>query len=317
MSASEYLSDKPHEPILDRVATALSKPAQTLTYERLRAETGLQPHECDVAIHALVELGMYIEVVDGIVRYCPQDPLEIDWLEEHIDAEVVLRRVCSSTNHMAAQWRGGLPVLCLSEVQTCGRGRQGRKWVQPYGLGLMMSVGFSTSRHDAGAMALAISVALAEGLRAVGFTEVGVKWPNDLYAGGSKLGGLLVLADGGGRGRLVVGFGLNVHCSPNLGEVPTVCVSELTSSPVSRNVLAAHCAREIIGAVHEYRCYGFAPFYERWNRYDALFGSRIQIQRRSDTISGVACGIDSDGSLMLATGSGTRKLQYGEVSLHR
>lgn len=317
LNVSGYSSDKSNEAVLDRVATLLSRRPLALSRKRLCVEARLSSCECDLAIRSLNELGMGIEETEGDLRCHLQDPLQQDWLEELVEAKVVLRRVCSSTNQMATEWRGQLPVLCLSEVQTQGRGRQGRKWIQAYGLGLMMSLGFLPSQHDTGPMALAISVSLAESLRSLGCQEVNVKWPNDLQARGCKLGGLLVLVNAGDEGRLIVGFGMNVYCSPNLDEVRTVNVSELTSSRINRNVLAVHCARCIVRSVQEYRCYGFEPFFERWDGYDALRGQRIRVRNSEGTFEGTAIGIDKTGALLLETGLGTRRMQYGEASLHQ
>jgi len=100
----------------------------------------------------------------------------------------------TNTYLVEASQQGALSgFVCFAEHQTAGKGRRGRQWVSPYGSNLYLSILW---RFQQGGMAstaglsLAIGVAVIRALRAQGFSEAGLKWPNDIYCQGKKLGGI-------------------------------------------------------------------------------------------------------------------------------
>lgn len=114
-----------------------------------------------------------------------------------------------------------------ARVQTGGRGTRGRAWVSAPG-GLWLSV---ACRPGAGAatevVGLRVGLALAELLDGLlrAPPRVGLKWPNDLYLGEKKLGGILAEARWQGEvlAWMVVGVGINLQneIAPELAAVAT------------------------------------------------------------------------------------------------
>ncbi len=130
-----------------------------------------------------------------------------------------------STNDVVRAWLDeGTPEVCLAvaDEQTAGRGREGRSWTAPPGVGLLCSVGFRPSwLAPEGAWRLAAIVALAmadaaEEVAGLADRAIRLKWPNDLVvepADGSvrKVGGVLgeTVGLGGADPRAIVGIGVN------------------------------------------------------------------------------------------------------------
>ena len=122
---------------------------------------------------------------------------------------------CDSSSRQSLE----LPRAVLARRQRFGHGQQGRVWVSPPGgVWLSAALPWPADPRGAAAPALAVAVALAAELAAVG-VPVGLKWPNDLMlltpAGPRKLAGLLPgLRMRGGRVRWArIGVGLN-GCNP-------------------------------------------------------------------------------------------------------
>jgi len=105
-------------------------------------------------------------------------------------------------------------MVVIAECQTAGRGRLGRTWHSPPGLGLYVSVLLRPRRPatEIPRWALAASVAACLSLREAGAAGASVEWPNDIVCGDRKIGGTLVEARGSGAvsSEIVIGTGINV-----------------------------------------------------------------------------------------------------------
>ncbi len=126
---------------------------------------------------------------------------------------------CESTNEsVKALGRQNHPsgTWLAAEVQTGGRGRQGRSWESIKG-NLHLSVLIRMSDRTRWTWIPILSaVAVADVLQKK-FPELGIglKWPNDLICGVAKLGGVLVESvNEGANSFLVVGVGLNCLMVP-------------------------------------------------------------------------------------------------------
>lgn len=223
----------------------------------------------------------------------------------------------------------GRMKIALAEYQTGGRGRLGRRWLSPFGGGLCMSAGWSfpVAPPNLPALSLACGVAVHRALATLSPAGLGLKWPNDIVAGGAKLGGLLIDVQGESDGPIaaVVGIGINVEPVGDLAErfdnadslPPTGLRSLVGDRDVSRNELAADVVNSLFAVLREFESSGFAPFADEWRRCDAMCGEPIRLRIGDRTRDGVALGIDDDGALLFGDTDGTRSVISGEVTLRR
>lgn len=120
-------------------------------------------------------------------------------------------RIGSTSDRALALARAGspLPVLVLADRQSAGRGRRGRRWISDTPLGLWFTVARAWEGGEVGALSLRVGLAAARAVEMVARgLRVDVKWPNDLFVDGRKLGGILCeRADG----VVLAGIGLNVN----------------------------------------------------------------------------------------------------------
>jgi len=132
---------------------------------------------------------------------------------------ILEKKRVTSTNELAEAWlrthaAEPLPSFFRADEQTAGKGRRGRIWASPVG-GLYMTAAFDTSGEKESLLQpLRCAALIHRELVSAGLKRLFIKWPNDLYVGSRKLGGLLsrriVIS---GKGVLLVGIGINVRQS--------------------------------------------------------------------------------------------------------
>jgi BirA family biotin operon repressor/biotin-[acetyl-CoA-carboxylase] ligase len=251
--------------------------------------------------------------------------LDIDrLLSETFVARVEHHPVLGSTNdrakECAADAVGPLPLLIVADQQTAGRGRGAHRWwTGPGSLAFSLVLDGRAWRADAGLGPLVSLVAAVAVSHAVipllpGHV-VGIHWPNDVFAAGRKLAGILVEVLPGGL--YVVGVGLNLNNS--MLEAP----AELRSIAASVLDLAAarHEPTLILVALLQRLAslVGHLPAAPAKisQMADGLClqrGKVLSVQCGRKTVRGTCCGIAADGGLLLDTIHGREKIVSGVVT---
>ncbi|MFM2475970.1 bifunctional biotin--[acetyl-CoA-carboxylase] ligase/biotin operon repressor BirA [Celerinatantimonas sp. MCCC 1A17872] len=277
-------------------------------------------------IHQLQAMGVDIYSVKGR-GYCLAHPISLldeTLLQGKIDAPVHVFSEIDSTNSWMMQRLEQLVhgELISCDYQSAGRGRRGRGFASavagqlPFSLHWTFEGGFESMQG----LSLVVGVAVAEALKTLGFEQIGLKWPNDIYAGYTKLAGILIEMNGQPQQLLhiVAGIGLNVR----LGEVsasidqPVTDLSQLSEQFIDRNTLLLTCYQHLMQAYEQFCQSGLAPFIERWNQLDIFHGESVKlIFSDGHVVNGKVNGIDSQGKLLLNQQGNLRSFNAGEVSL--
>ena len=294
----------------------------------LACECGLGETDLEAALIRLARFGVEpIVESEAIALPQPVDLLDAGRILRAVprlrpDAIHVRFAVDSTNTVLAERLRAGAaaPELCTAEVQTAGRGRQGRRWVSGLGQSLVLSVSwrFAAPSDGLSGLSLAVGVALVEALAAGGFEPMMLKWPNDLVIDDRKLAGILVEASHSGSGSVacVVGVGFNLDLAPaspgRIDQPWTDFAREFGRVP-ARNPLASQTANAILDACEQYRVHGLDPFAARWPEHDALRGRRVHVWSGGAPIEGMARGIDRDGALLVEHAAGVIRCESGEV----
>jgi BirA family biotin operon repressor/biotin-[acetyl-CoA-carboxylase] ligase len=130
---------------------------------------------------------------------------------------VVLYDEVSSTldvAHALADKHAEAGTLVLADAQTAGRGRMGRTWQSEPGRGIWLTlVERPVANEMLSVLALRVALALAPALDRFVEKPIRLKWPNDVYAGGRKLAGVLLEARwrGARLDWLAAGVGINLQ----------------------------------------------------------------------------------------------------------
>jgi BirA family biotin operon repressor/biotin-[acetyl-CoA-carboxylase] ligase len=223
----------------------------------------------------------------------------------------------STNRYLLEQDRDPACAACLAEVQTAGRGRQGKAWLSPPG-GLYLSVKQSYPALPRPGLNLALGIGLIEVLAAFGAAGLGLKWPNDtLWQGRYKLAGILTETRlmPNGPCILVAGVGVNLALPAEVSPDQAYCDlrTVLAGPPPERERLAGRILQCFMAILENYQ--GFSDYRQEWAKWDILRDQPVRLIRSEGELHGVARGVDEDGALLLETEQGIERQVYGEASV--
>ena len=239
---------------------------------------------------------------------------------------IVTREVDSTNDEVRRLAGAGAPPLTtvVADGQSAGRGRLGRGWHSPRGLGLYVSTLFRPQRpiDEVARWTLAAAVAACQACRELAGPEIIIKWPNDLIHAGRKLGGTLAEVRSVPRGsaELVVGTGLNVQHRP--ADFPAEIAAQATSLRIACG--AVKLERERLAALYLRRLGrlgvrlaegDWAAVAEEWARLaPGACGMPVCVRSGDQsTWEGVTRGLDPIGALIVERPDGSRiALHLGE-----
>ncbi len=220
-------------------------------------------------------------------------------------------------NKPAYQAQSGSQIdgqICLTEKQIAGRGRHGKSWNAPPSSSVLLSMGWSLPKNRHQGLSLVSGLAVVQSLQELGVTGVKLKWPNDVIAEGKKLGGILVEISGL---ECVIGVGINVNIRPDWDmqiEQPWTDLYSL-GCQIDRDQLVVAIVLNHERLLSCYADTGFVSFVDRWNALHAYQHQEVEVVSFGNRLSGIACGVDEQGALLVEADGATRRIVSGVVSV--
>lgn len=228
----------------------------------------------------------------------------------------------TQAKHLAA---AGAPegTVLIAGHQTAGRGRLGRQFHSPEGVGIYMSLILRPKCKPEKLMHLtcAAGVAMCDAVEEALSFRPGIKWINDLVYDRKKLAGILVelLFDSQGNvDAAIIGIGINCNhrfqdFPPELQDIAT-SVAMITGSETDRSALAAAMIRHLHNMVDALSRPGHTM--ERYRRDCITIGQQIRVVYGNHTRYGRALSVDDDGGLAVEYDDGEiATVTFGEVSV--
>lgn len=264
--------------------------------------------------------------------YCLSE--ESDFLNEHsvfqnlstkeIGRKIDVFKTIDSTNSFAkslAQLGAVHGTTVISEVQTQGRGRMGRSFYSPVGMGVYMSVILrpKLSVEHSLLITSCAAVAVAEAIEKVAGLDCKIKWVNDIYTGEKKLCGILTEAsvniEQGGLDYAIVGIGLNIQNTTfpkNISDIATSIYLE-TGKNFSRSLIVAEILNSLEAHLDKITD---KDFIEEYRRRSNLIGKRIEITHNDIVTQAECIGIDEICRLLVRYDNGEEKaLMSGTIRI--
>lgn len=203
-----------------------------------------------------------------------------------------------------------------TDNQTSGRGRSGRVWHASD-----LSLTFSFVLHPGAKNTLGVTIysglAVARGLNRLGGSRVEIKWPNDLFFQGKKLGGILteqLFIDG--KAVVVVGIGLNLGLDGVPAEIEQRGVSlfHLTGKKYDSKEILDLLMGEMVSIFDDYR-YPLPPeIVEEWNSLSEKQLKEITLFSTQETLRYVSYRLNRQGTIDVVLPDGSaRRVDEGEI----
>lgn len=218
-------------------------------------------------------------------------------------------RVTSTMDVAHALAADGAPAgtLVLASSQAAGRGRSGKSWTSEPDAGLWCTLlERPTDVRALDVLALRVGLQLAAALQPLVSHEVQLKWPNDLYVNGRKLGGILIEARWRDAVPEWVAIGVGINRQVPIGYPDVACVRH----DVSRDALLRAVAPALRRAARDVG--PLAPHeLAAWRRRDFAAGRAVQ-----GPVPGVVVGITADGAVLIRDAAGVvHHRQSGSLEL--
>ena len=207
----------------------------------------------------------------------------------------------------------------IARRQTAGRGRMGRSFESPAGLGLYLSMLWRPVASPEGLLPLTAmaSAAAAVAIRHATGADVRIKWPNDLVLNGKKLAGLLteVSLSGGRVEHVVIGLGVNLRQQP---EDFSPEVARTATSLAAQRCAVDETALEaaLVDALRQAFRHLCAPetYVDEYRQLCLTLGRQVRVLPAGETVT--ALDIDGQYGLVVRHENGAAEtLRCGEVSV--
>jgi BirA family biotin operon repressor/biotin-[acetyl-CoA-carboxylase] ligase len=222
----------------------------------------------------------------------------------------------STNDRLRMLAEAGAPAftVVIAESQTAGKGRAGKRWESPAGMGLWFS--FLVPSESLASLTLVpilVGVAVTRALeRLCSSLKPGIKWPNDIEVEGRKLGG--ILCESGGPEGVVVGVGLNLHQGiedlvPGLKE-RAASMEMAGCRGVSRSKVATEILSEVRSLADPPPAFLDERLRQAVDARDILTGRTV---RTEVGFVGKALGIAADGALLVEVEGRVEEIRAGGV----
>lgn len=229
------------------------------------------------------------------------------------------------------------PWLLGAHLQEQGRGRAGRTWQNRHGANLMFSCAFDVflpTRHLP-TLSPFMGVVACEALRSLLspdiHTRLTMKWPNDILWDHGKLAGILVETSRSGTAIhapdhhiVIIGIGINIEDARTLSQSlnrqiadwALIAHTDPQTPPHTATALVTRIAQAWYRNLNEATAHGFANLPQRYALVDALAGQMLDVTDDGRLLqTGVACGVNAQGQLLLRNASGEHAISIGEISV--
>lgn len=253
----------------------------------------------------------------GIYKYLNGNKHKIVHLDEVNSTNTALKEL--------AQNGAQEGTVVVTEMQTGGKGRRGKRFFSPRGCGVYFSLLLRPrlKAADSVFITVAASVAVRRAIKLLLHADTQIKWVNDVYFHNKKLCGILTEAsmeiESGYLNYAVLGIGINIkppeNGYPEEFAFKTTNLSEI-SHPLPDDLKNKLIAEVLTQFDRLYETLEQKDYIEEYKEASCILGRKIEILTGPCAGPAVAEDIDSDANLIVRLPNGnTAALNSGDVSI--
>jgi len=237
----------------------------------------------------------------------------------------------ASTNTLAMRLAHERPdegLVVLTDSQTAGKGRQGRRWVDMPGCNVLCSI-LLRPLFPPHLLVMIASLAVLEAIEKSCGVEANIKWPNDVLIEDRKVCGILIETSHDAQGRLVAVLGIGINGNGQLQgqveqkgvEVDLASIATTLESACGYAVSREEIIARLLGTLEKdylaLQQEAIEPpvattfegpaarwMRERWQNHLSTLGRTITVHQGDRLVEGVAEAVDDKGELLLRRHSG-------------
>lgn len=204
--------------------------------------------------------------------------------------------------------------LVIANSQTGGKGTNNRSFFSPSG-GIYLSVKVDIKTENLPFVTAYTAVAVLKALDNIGLVA-DIKWVNDIYINGSKLGGILAesVIKGKDLSTVIIGIGLNLKKQnfPNLNlNTPTSIEGELGYLP-SKEEIITRIVKEFLALDKDIESKEFLSTYKTRS---CLIGKTVQINQGGKLFDGKVVSINDDVSINIDINGKIKNFYNGDIKI--
>ena len=218
----------------------------------------------------------------------------------------------------------GMNVLLMSDEQTHGKGQKGRTWASARNKGLWMSLHLGreqTLAQDLQLLSLYAGLCVWNVLPRSAERNVALKWPNDIFIGSKKVGGILTELHWQGESVISAIIGIGINMSQKKKEFPESIREKATSLSLEgiAGLERESLAQDFLNNFWEHftQMGDGELLADTWNQKAYLLGQLVQIETTGGLLKRVFLGINSSGEAMISSDKSMHTFQAGEIHLTR
>jgi len=241
--------------------------------------------------------------------------------------QIAYHQETSSTQDVAQSLaRQGSPegTTIIAERQTGGKGRIGRAWTSLPG-NIAFSIILRPGIHPSQAAKFTIiaGVGVAQAIQQTSSVKPKLKWPNDVFIGKKKIGGILteMSAETDRVNYIIIGIGLNVNTAqtdfpPEISEI-AISIRTESGNQTPRVKLLQAILENLEQLCEEFTTSGFEPIRRKWISLSNTIGQKVRVTNGDAyELEGTAVDMNPDGMLVVKKDDGTEhSIIAGDVSL--
>ncbi|MBB5648510.1 BirA family biotin operon repressor/biotin-[acetyl-CoA-carboxylase] ligase [Pedobacter cryoconitis] len=211
-------------------------------------------------------------------------------------------------------------TVIMAENQYEGRGQVGSKWHAEPGKNLTFSIllrpSFIQPREQFN-LNMTISIAIQKALESLIGTGLSVKWPNDIYFGHQKIGGMLIenIVAGSHIKACIAGIGINVNQEVFETELQQRAGSiyQILHRHVDLVTLLAEICSHIEAGYLKLKAGNYGNLRNEYLNYLYQYNVKANYRQNGEIIEGKIVDVGENGMLSLETIDGLKTYNFKEI----